>query len=308
MTSVARRAFVTSLVVFSVTAAGTPSRAAQQARETPPLVTPAWVAEHLSQGTMVLFQIGDEDEYKAGHIPGARFIRTRDVSNPNAKLRLQMASVDHLRQIFESFGVSDDSQIVLYWGNDWATPTARIFVALDFLGLGGRTSIMDGGLPAWRAENRPVTTDVVDPVPGHLTPHPRPGVIVDAAWIQARLKDPAVTILDARDPVFYSGESDSQGRIPRPGHIAGARSIPFSSLVVEPPVRMKETAALRALFEAAGVEPGGEVVTYCHIGQQASLLYFAAEMLGYRVHLYDGSYEDWAANPALPVEKGVEKR
>jgi thiosulfate/3-mercaptopyruvate sulfurtransferase len=308
MTSLARHAFATSVVVLSVTAAGASPRGAQQSRDTPLLVTPAWVAEHLPQGKVVLFQIGDEDEYKAAHIPGARFIRTRDVSDPEAKLRLQMAGIDRLRRTFESFGVSDDSQVVLYWGNDWATPTARIFVALDYLGLGGRTSIMDGGLPAWRAANRPVTTDSVEPVPGHLTPHPRPEVIVDAAWIEARLKDPAVTILDARDAVFYSGESDGRGSIPRPGHIAGARSIPFSSLVVEPPLKMKDVAALRALFEAAGVEPGGEVVTYCHIGQQASLLYFAAEMLGYRVHLYDGSYEDWAANPALPVEKGAGKR
>ncbi len=287
-------------------AAAQPASAASRAA--PVLVTPAWVAGQMGSGTLVLLQIGDRDEYEKAHIPGAQYIALADVSDPDAKLRLQMASVERLTGAFASRGVSDDSRVVLYWGNDWETPTARIFVALDALGLGDRTSIMNGGLPAWRAEHRPVTAEVTAPAAGHLTPHPRPGVIVDARWIERRLKDPAVTILDARDTEYYTGESDGRGRIPRPGHIAGAKSVPYSRLVAAPSEALKDPSAIRAIFAAAGVPPGGEVVTYCHIGQQASLLYVAARLLGYRVHLYDGSYEEWSADPALPIEKSLSKR
>src|SRR3954454_11196389 len=103
------------------------------------LVSPAWVAEQqAANAPLVLFHVGDRADYDAGHIPGAQFISTRDVSDPDPTLNLQMASIDRLRTLFESRGVTDASRIVVYFGTDWVTPTARVLVALDYLGLGDR--------------------------------------------------------------------------------------------------------------------------------------------------------------------------
>ena len=266
------------------------------------IVSTEWLGKHLNDDSLVLLQVGEKTEYEVAHIPGAQFIQLADISTPRGQgLTLELPPVDQLKAAFEKFGVTDKSRIVVYFSKDWVTATARVFFTLDYLGLGERTSILDGGLPAWRADGRPVTAEVCTPKHGNFTPRPNPKLVVDAAWVSANLSKPGVAILDARAAKFYTGEE--KGQMPRAGHIPHAKSIPFSSLVEDSTNKFKSAAALRRLFDTAGVKPSDTVATYCHIGQQASLLYFVARYLGYEAHVYDGSFEDWSHRTELPVEK-----
>jgi len=268
------------------------------------IVNTDWLAKNLDDASLVLLHVGDKDEYAAGHIPRAQFIQTSDLSTPRGQgLTLELPPVEQLKATLEKFGISNDSRIVIYFGKDWVTPTTRVFMTLDYLGLGERTSILDGGLPAWRSEGKPVTEEVIEPKKGSLTPHPKKNLVVDAAWVKENLNNSNVRILDARAPQYYTGAE--QGRMPRGGHIPSARNIPFSSLVEESN-KFKSAAQLQELFEAAEVKPTTTVATYCHIGQQATLLYFVARYLGYSAHVYDGSFEDWSNRSELPVEKSKE--
>jgi len=266
------------------------------------IVSTEWLGKHVKDDSLVLLQIGERKEYDAEHIPGAQFIQLSDISTPRGQgLILELPSVDQLKTTFERLGVTDKSRIVVYFSKDWVTPTARVFMTLDYLGLGDRTSILDGGLPAWRAEGRPVTAELRKPGPGHFTPKPNTKLVVDADWVKGNLNKSGVAILDARAARFYTGAA--AGQMPRAGHIPNAKNIPFSSLVEESTNKFKSVETLRGLFAAAGVKQADSVTTYCHIGQQASLLYFVARYLGYEAHLYDGSFQDWSNRSELPVEK-----
>ena len=131
------------------------------------IVSTDWLAKHLGDDSLVLLHVGDKDEYLAGHIPGAQFIAVADISTPRgAGLSLELPPVDQLKTTLEKLGVTNKSRIVVYFGKDWVSPTARVFFTLDYLGLGERTSILDGGLPAWRGEGKPVTAELREPRPG----------------------------------------------------------------------------------------------------------------------------------------------
>jgi thiosulfate/3-mercaptopyruvate sulfurtransferase len=265
------------------------------------VVTPAWVADHLRDPDLVLLQVGEKKDFDAGHLPGARFVTldTISVRDTVKDLTLQLPPVATLVDRLEALGISDTSRIVIYFATNWVTPTTRVYFTLDYLGLGDRTSIMDGGLPAWRNEHRPVTTDSAEPPKGRLTPHPRAEVVADLDYVKANFRSAGTVVVDARALRFYEGRDP--GSMPRAGRIPGARNIPFSSLVTDNNM-LKDADTLRGLFVSAGAGTGKTVVTYCHIGQQASLAYFVARYLGYPARLYDGSFEEWSHHPELPVE------
>ena len=293
---------VAGLLILSIAPAAAPAQPGASARAIPLVVSPSWVAERLGKPPLVLLHVGDKAEFEGTHLPGAQFIALADVGVERNGLTLEMPPVEKLKAVFEKAGVSDTSLIVIYFGKDWVTPAARVFLTLDYLGLGDRAAILDGGLPAWRAAGHPITAATWPVEPGSVAPRPRPEVIVDAAAVRASVNVPSVAILDARTPDFYSGENDGRGRYPRPGHIAGAGNVPFASLVNDGNT-FKDAAALRALLAKAGADPGDQVITYCHIGQQGSLLYFVARSLGYDTRLYDGSFQEWSSKADFPVEK-----
>lgn len=271
------------------------------------LVSTTWLAEHLNDADLVLLHVGDRQGFERAHLPGARFVALDTISTrkSDAGLTLELLPIPALVERLEALGISNTSRLVVYFGADWVSPAARVFYTLDYVGLGDRACILDGGQPAWVAEGRPVTADVVTPARGHLVPRPRPEIVADAEWVKEHAGKPDVVLVDSRDKKFYDGTD--KGSMPRAGHIPGARSIPFSSLV-DDNNRLKDAAALRQVFAQAGATGSQTVVTYCHIGQQATLDYFVARYLGYPAKLYDGSFEDWSRRADWPVESASAAR
>jgi thiosulfate/3-mercaptopyruvate sulfurtransferase len=261
------------------------------------LVTPSWLAAHSKDANLAVLAVGDPKQYAEAHIPGSAMVEMQEIAT-RGDLTLELPPMADLAATFAKKGVSDDSRIVLYMTKDQATQTTRVYLTLDAMGFGARTSILDGGLPAWQAEGHPVTAEAPTIKPAKVTPCPQSDVIASFDYVRTHLNQSGIHLVDARDTQYYTGASASRNRA---GHIPGATSIPFSSLT-DDKGKLKPAETLRRQFAAAGVTAGDHIVTYCHIGQQATLLYFAARYLGYDVQLYDGSWEEWARHPELPVD------
>lgn len=278
------------------------------------LITPAELSAHLGDPALVILHVGAKPDYDAGHIAGARFVQMQDLAAPRAEgaLSLELPDDATLRRKLEGFGIGDRSLVVVTFGQDWVSPSTRIVWTLQAAGLGDRTRLLDGGTQAWRRAGLPLTTEVPPPArPARLTIPANRSIVVDHRWVQARSNARGVRLIDARVPMFYEGPgmTSSRGNRQDAGHIAGARNLPFNTLS-DDSLRFLPAPELRRLFAAAGVQPGDTVAAYCHVGQQATAVLFAARLLGHPVRLYDGSMNEWEnlklpiVNPSKPPSPG----
>lgn len=277
--------------------------AALSASPETPLVTPAWLAGQLGRPDLVVMHVGDaraRDGYDRGHIPGAVFINPfTDLARPAAQgqLTLELPDAAQLEEVLQSRGVGATSTIVLYTADANLTGTARAFFTLEYAGLTNRVRLLDGGLAAWQGEGRPLSTVAPAPGRGDFVPRLQPNMLVSADWVASRLEDPSTAIVDARAAAFYRGAENRQARV---GHIPGAGNLPFTA-ITGPDGRFRDSNTLTTLLGAAGADPGNTVVTYCHIGQQASLVWLGARVAGFEAKLYDGSFQEWSGRADLPV-------
>ena len=261
------------------------------------LISTESLSSQLTDPSLVVLHVGTPKDYEAGHIPGARLLTLADISITDDRgMRLQLPSVEVLRDAFGKLGISDTSTIIVYPAGESIQSATRVWFTLDYLGLGLRTSLLDGGLLLWKSENRPLSTEIPAVTPATFTAHPRPELVVDADWVHSKLGEPGFQLYDARLPEFYNGTN--AGNMPRAGHIPGAVNVPYVSLV-DDSRKFKSTEELKTLMHAKDSSP---VVTYCHIGQQATVLYFTARYLGLDAKLYDGSFQDWSSRPELPLQ------
>ncbi len=290
------RAAVAALALFVLTAAASPTP-----REAM-LVSTAWLAGQGGDPNLVILHVGSSDSY-ARHIPGARLVRLADISMSSDAGTLEMLSEPALRLQLAGLGIGDRSRIVVYYAEAPQQAT-RVVFTLDAAGLGARTSLLDGGLAAWQREGRPLTAETPADHIGSLSPlKMKKDVVVDAKFVQEHVNTPGYAVIDARIPDFYDGTQTggSKEKPHKTGHIAGARNVPITALTDEK-ANISSAAALQAAFDKAGVKQGDKLIVYCHIGQQASGIVFAARTLGYDAVLYDGSFEDWSKRD-LAVEK-----
>ena len=276
------------------------------------LVSTAWLEAELGAPDLrvvdaTLFLPGDSRdaraEYEAGHIPGALFLDLEDVSDSSNPAPHMLPPAHMFASRMQSLGLGDGNRIVVY-DNSPLHSAARTWWMLRIHGA-RQVALLDGGLQKWIAEGRPLESESRRVRPGHFT------ASLDAKAVAAKqdllrlIGDRGHEIVDARSAPRFAG-TDAE---PRPGlasgHIPGSKNLPQGKLFEADNV-WKRGEALRAAFDAAGVDLGKPMVTTCGSGVTAAVLLFGAHLLGKEdVKLYDGSWSEWGADPATPKAVGA---
>jgi thiosulfate/3-mercaptopyruvate sulfurtransferase len=267
------------------------------------LVSPAELAAALKDPATVVVAVGNsDDDFIAGHVPGARFVRYDQIAIDIGGLQSELPPIDQLRAVLGAAGISEKSKVVIYGSPIAAT---RLFFTLDYLGH-PNARVLNGGLAAWKANGGAIEVAALPkPASVTLTPKPQPNRVVTADWIKERLSSDRMTLLDARPDAEFTGADGGMGGSHVKGHLPDAQQLVWNTLL-DGTGRFLPDAELRKKYEAIGATPNTPLVSYCMVGMRASVTYFVARHLGYDARMYDGSIVDWTRRK-LPAVMGPQK-
>jgi len=273
------------------------------AQPVPVLVDVNWLNENLSKPNLVVLQVNTlRLDYEKEHIAGARFLWPGWLAPDSPEGSYNAPDPAKATTILQGLGVSSNSHVVVCHVRNEIGPAARMFLTLEHLGLKGKVSFLNGGLEAWKQAGYPVTREVPTVKKGNFKAKPA-GLLVDRFYVQERLNTGTSTIVDARLKRFYDGDPSGY---PRDGHITGAKNIPYTELINSTNF-FKPADSLRQYFTPVAPAKDKELVSYCFIGQSASVVYLAGRALGYNMKLYDGSMQEWSRIEECPMEKSPGK-
>ena len=276
------------------------------------LIDTATLAAHLNDADWVVVDCRSDPanaafgraEYAKGHLPGAIFLdMDSDLCGEHTGRngRHPLPEPDRLAAVLGASGIGPGTQVVAYDERGGAS-AGRLWWMLRWLGHDA-VAVLDGGLPRWLAEGRPVTTDVPKRTPARFEGRPRDDGKVDAGFVLANLDGGDSVLVDARVPARYRGEMEPID--PIAGRIPGARNRPLTQNL-DANGCFKAPEALRADFETLldGVAPA-KVVHYCGSGVSSCHNLLAMEIAGLGgSRLYPGSWSEWIADPSRPIERG----
>jgi thiosulfate/3-mercaptopyruvate sulfurtransferase len=277
-----------------------------------PLVSTAWLAERLGSNEIAVVdatwfmpnegKLG-RDAYAAGHVPGAVFFDIDAVADHATDLPHMLPDPDAFAEAAGALGLRRDLIIVVYDGQGiFSAP--RVWWTLRIMGF-PEVFVLDGGLPKWRAEGRPLETALPHRTPTTIEPAFDPSLVRDLDAMRATLAAHDAQVIDARAGPRFRGEVPEPRAGLRSGHMPGALNLAWNGLI-EADGTMKSADDIRSAFRAAGTDLDGPIVTTCGSGVSAALLAVALARLGREdVAVYDGSWTEWAGREDTPVVTGA---
>ena len=240
-------------------------------------------------------------EFTEGHIPGARHFDIDEISDHASDLPHMLPSAADFARAVGGMGIGNEHHVVVYDGMGLQS-AGRAWWMFRVFGH-GRVSVLNGGLPKWRAEGHPVTATNDEPAPTTFKADLRRDLVRGLEDIKTNLESVREQVLDARSlGRFDATEAEPRAGL-RGGHIPGSRCLPYPELIDPETKTVRDAAALRNAFEATGLDLGKAIVTTCGSGVSACILGLGLYLIGRKdVAVYDGSWSEWGGRDDTPVE------
>ncbi|WP_068089182.1 3-mercaptopyruvate sulfurtransferase [Polycladidibacter stylochi] len=272
-----------------------------------PIVSVSWLQQHLDapdlvvvDGSWYLPDMARDPiaDYQKEHIPGAIFFDIDAISDQQTDLPHMVPSAEQFASAMRQLGINDGQTIVVYDGMGLFS-AARVWWMFKLFGV-ERVYLLDGGLPAWKAENLPLTDKLTERSSGQFTPKLNHELMRNLDQVKTALDDGKTLVLDARGPDRFAGNMPEPRPGVRPGHMKGAKNLPFSSLLRDG--KMLASADLKALFSSYNLNDNTPVITSCGSGVTAAVISLALTRIGHPNHaLYDGSWAEWGSSKQVEV-------
>jgi thiosulfate/3-mercaptopyruvate sulfurtransferase len=272
-------------------------------------VTTDWLADNLTSPDLVVvdgsWYLPDDKrdphaEYLAGHIPGAVFFDIDSIADHSTALPHMLPDPVAFSSAMRKLGIGDGMRAVVYDGAGlFSAP--RVWWTLRAFGM-QEVAVLEGGLPRWKAEGRPLEEGAVHRQPRHFTARLDHGAVASRSDVERQLKA-GVQLVDARSAARFAGEEPEPRPGVRSGHIPGSLNLPHRDLVLDG--RLRPRTEIEERVVEAGIDLRRPITTTCGSGISAAILALAFESLGRQsVPVYDGSWTEWGGRQDLPVQTG----